>query len=116
MATSTHVTTSIESGVLIARLTTSALSEYEAGVIGTQIKDEAPGATWKVVIDMTEVVHIASAGLGMLVDIRNTAKKYDGEMAACGISPQIMEVMKMTHLHKIFVITKDVKGAVKKVK
>ncbi|MFG0275444.1 MAG: STAS domain-containing protein [Phycisphaerales bacterium] len=114
MAESTHVDSEVRKGVLVATIKASNVSQYEADVIGEQLQREAPGAGWKIAIDLAQVKLLASAGLGMLVALGNTARAKKGKLMIAGAGPEVTQVMKMTRLDRIVPMAKDIDVAVKK--
>ncbi len=114
MAETTHVTTEVSGGVLVANLKTPSLSEYEAGVIGKQVAADAPKSGWKVLLNFEEVQFMASAGLGMVVSLANQAKKSGGKLIISNVNSEISTVLKMTKLDKLFPIEKTAEKAIKK--
>lgn len=114
MAEATHVDSEIRGGVLVATIKASNVSQYEADVIGEQLQREAPGAGWKVAIDLAQVKLLASAGLGMLVALGNAAKAQKGRIIIANAGPEILQVLKMTRLDRVVPVAKDLDAAVKK--
>ncbi len=55
-----------------------------------------------IVLDFTDVEFINSSGLGSCVTIHRNATGGKRKVALFGVCPNIMEVFKMTHLHKLF--------------
>jgi anti-sigma B factor antagonist len=61
----------------------------------------------QVVLDFTSVKFMASAMLGKLVALQKKCVEYRAKLKLCGISPEIMEVFKITKLNKVFDIQSD---------
>ncbi|MEC9373623.1 MAG: STAS domain-containing protein [Planctomycetota bacterium] len=116
MAEATHVITEPKDGALIARITTPTLSEYEAGVVGKEIENEAVKHGWKVALDFTRVEFMASAGIGMIVSILNQSRNQGGKVVVFGMREELLKVIRMTKLDKLFAIEKNEAGAMKKLK
>jgi anti-anti-sigma factor len=55
----------------------------------------ANGVT-KMVIDLTGVDYLDSAGLGMLVYAYGTLNEKQGVLRLCGVAPRVLSVLKMT--------------------
>ncbi|MGA2233600.1 MAG: STAS domain-containing protein [Tepidisphaeraceae bacterium] len=66
--------------------------------------DRAAGAGW--VLDLSNVTYLNSAGLGMLVNIRQKVKQSRGKLAICGLSPRMMDLFKSCCLERLFLIVK----------
>mgnify|MGYP003442390987 CR=1 FL=1 len=67
----------------------------------------------KLIIDFTTVTYLSSAVLGKLMAIHKGVSATKGILVLCGITPNILEVFKITKLDKLFTIESDVKNAVK---
>lgn len=91
------------------------IGDREAQIITGEIEQAAALANWRVAIDMSRVTFLASAGLGVLVSAHNAAKGAKGKMAVYNIPPSLMEMLKLTHLDKLFVIKPDQAAAIKAV-
>ena len=64
-----------------------------------------------LILDFHNVQFLSSAVLGLLIRISKKVYERDGQLRLCGISPQILEIFKITRLSKIFDIYEDVRGA-----
>jgi len=115
MATSTHVSTTVEGGVLIANITTNSLSQYEAGVVETEIVKEAPRTNWRIILNFEPVQFLASAGIGMIISLHRQAKSHSGAIVVCNLANDIHEVMKMTRVDRLFPIVDSLEAAKKKI-
>lgn len=116
MTTSLHVQTGLKEGVLVARITTNSLSQYESGVVENEIAEAAPASGWRVVLDFSEVRFLASAGIGMVISVLRKCKDNKGALVVCGMGDDILNVMKMTKVNKLFTIVDDADAAIKKLK
>ena len=94
---------------------TAQIGDREAQIITGEIEQAAGPAGWRVAIDMSQVTFLASAGLGVLVSAHNTAKQSKGKLAVYNIAPSLLEMLKLTHLDKLFVIKPDQASALKAV-
>lgn len=61
----------------------------------------------QVILDFAPVEFMASAMLGKLVRLNKQCKEYRVKLKLSSISPPILEVFKITKLHKVFDIQKD---------
>jgi len=81
------------------------LDEGNISEIGTTLKsliDEAVKP--KLLLDFSNVDHLSSAALGMLINVNTEIKKKDGQLRLANIKPQIFEVFVITKLNKLFKI------------
>ena len=67
----------------------------------------------KLIIDFNSVVYLSSAVLGKLMAIHKGVSGTKGFLVLCGITPNILEVFKITKLDKLFSIELDIKDALK---
>lgn len=58
----------------------------------------------KILLDFSNVDHLSSAALGMLINVNNRVKQHNGQLRLANIKPQIMEVFEITKLNKLFKI------------
>ena len=56
----------------------------------------------KLVLDFSNVDHLSSAALGMLINVNNRVKQRNGQLRLTNIKPQIFEVFVITKLNKLF--------------
>jgi anti-anti-sigma factor len=61
----------------------------------------------QVILDFTPVKFMASAMLGKLVQLEKKCKEFKVKLKLCGVSPDIMQVFKITKLNKVFDIQPD---------
>jgi len=57
---------------------------------------------YRVVVDIEGVEFMDSTGLGVLVSALKRAKEHDGEISIVCTSPQILRVLAITGLDKVF--------------
>ena len=78
--------------------------------LGTMI-DESENP--KLLLDFSNVDHLSSAALGMLINANNRIKQRNGQLRLTNIKPQIYEVFVITKLNKLFRILPDRAEALK---
>lgn len=74
----------------------------------TKLLDESKGG---VVLEMSEVSYISSAGLGDLVRITALANSQGAKFRLAGVSPFVDAVLKTTRLDKFFDVSKNLDTA-----
>lgn len=112
---STFLSTEVVSGVLVAKLRCEKVAERESAVIAGELTPLLQGHAWKVVLDLQEVMLLASVGLGALVTLNMNCKANGGKMAVCGVGNDLMDVLRITRLEKVLSIVKDRDSAIKAV-
>jgi anti-anti-sigma factor len=69
--------------------------------------DRSGGKTFNAwVVDLSRINYLNSAGLGLLVNIRQKVRSNKGKLAICGLSPRLVELFKSCCLERLFVIVK----------
>ena len=74
------------------------------------------GDTPRMVIDLGNVSHLSSAALGMFLVLKNTVEARGGGMAIANVKGDLMQVFKLTKLHKVLRIFDDTDAAVEALK
>jgi anti-anti-sigma factor len=94
------------------RILTPQIGEREGQIIVNEIAAAAaPG--WLVAVDLSQVAFVASAGLGALVGIHNSAKAAEGRLTVYGVAPELLQMLKLTRLDKLLTIKPDREAALK---
>jgi anti-anti-sigma factor len=70
----------------------------QLGALVTQLVDDAPF----VVLDLSGVDSIDSAGLGLLVRLRTTLHHAGGDLKLCAVPASVLRVLQVTRLGDIF--------------
>jgi anti-sigma B factor antagonist len=71
----------------------------------TQLMDEGH---YRVVVDLEAVEFMDSTGLGVLVSCLKRTKEHQGELALVCTAPQILRVLSITGLDKVFTVRQSV--------
>jgi len=61
-----------------------------------------------IVIDMSQVSYVDSAGLGTLIERHNAIVAYDGKLVLCGVQEHIRRLFDLTGISKLFVMIDEV--------
>ena len=56
----------------------------------------------RLLLDFSNVDHLSSAALGMLINVNNRVRQKNGQLRLAAIKPQIFEVFVITKLNKLF--------------
>ncbi len=67
----------------------------------------------KIIMDMTEVTFLSSAGLRILLLIYRQATAKDGRVVLVGLSEEIKDTMTMTGFLKFFVVAESLENGLK---
>ncbi|MCC9620341.1 STAS domain-containing protein [Thalassospira sp. MA62] len=86
----------VQTILMIGRLDSSSAAEAEATV-----KAVIEQGADRLLIDMSALDYISSAGLRVVLVAAKNMQKTGGSMAVCGMSPSVREVFEMTGFLKI---------------
>lgn len=78
------------------KITSSTSDEFR-----TTVRELIPG-TKRLVLDLTDVKHMDSAGLGALVGVWITAKRAGCELRLINLNKRIRDLFRITNLGKVF--------------
>ena len=81
----------------------SILNQLEVESIGKELLTIATkSACSQIVVDLTGVDFLSSAMIGVFIRFKMRLKKRDSELKLCNISPELMELLKVTNLDAVF--------------
>ena len=75
------------------------------------IKDRIQGGPRKLVLDLTNVNFLDSAGLGMLVVCSSVMQQAGGRLMVAGAAGKVKQVLELTHIDKVIGIYPDLASA-----
>ncbi len=104
-------TETVRNGVL-AKILIEKVSDYESTVLCNELNQVGEGARWRMVLDMSRVQLLTSAGIRVLITMHTAAAKNKGKFIIAGMSDELLELIKMTRLDKMFSMVKDSKKGV----
>jgi anti-sigma B factor antagonist len=76
------------------------------------VRELAQEQCLKVVIDMGQTLFLDSSGCGGLVSSLNTLLNNNGEMKIARPTPRVIEILRLTRLHRLFEIHNSIEAAV----
>ncbi len=71
---------------------------------GEECFDRITNGQANMMIDLSKVGYIDSSGLGVLISIQKSARMNGGSLVLVGMSQQVKNTMRMTHLDDFFEI------------
>ncbi len=116
MADSTSLQTSIQGSVSIARITTEKMGGFEAPALTTELIALVESQPWPIVVDLSAVQILGSQGIGVLLNLRKACDARKRHLALAGVSEEIMMMLKISALTKLFTIKGSIDDAIKAVK
>jgi len=107
---SLFVDISFSNGVMNACIVGPRVGEREATVVANalnaQLKEYGDKVT-SLVLDFSEVQFVSSLGLGMCIDVRNTAEQINASTTIAGLTTHLKELFEMMRLDRLFTITSN---------
>lgn len=70
----------------------------------------------KIVVDLTDIVYLSSAGMRLLISMTKKLHGKGGEVCFFGMSDDVLEIIKMAGFERILKITKTRNDALKSLK
>jgi anti-sigma B factor antagonist len=103
---SSPIAVSQHAGIFVCEFTTSKiLDESNIKEIGDTLNSLIDRNDYhRLLLDFSNVEHLSSAALGMLINANNRLRQRNGQLRLTRIRPQIMEVFTITKLNKLFKI------------
>lgn len=88
----------------IATVVFEKVGSREAPIVQQELFNAAEETSWRIVVDLTPVTLLASMGLGALVSLHKRCKEESGAMVVCGLGAELLSLLKLTHLDRVFKI------------
>lgn len=88
----------------------------EATSLRTHVKkllSQAGSAPPLIILDLSNVQYVDSAGVGALVGLLTSARSAGGELKLVGLNDRVRQVLKITRLIDVFRVHANVEDAVK---
>jgi anti-anti-sigma factor len=67
----------------------------------------------KLVLDLSEISYVNSAGLRMLLSLKKQMKSAGGKFIVCSLRPEVMEIMKICGFDHVLEFAKDDEDALR---
>lgn len=104
---SLFVDISFSNGTMNVCIVGPRIGEREATIVANAVNAQLKQCGKKVkslVLDFSEVQFISSLGLGMCIDVRNTAEQNNGSTSIVGLTSHLKELFEMMRLDRLFTI------------
>ncbi|RMH29389.1 MAG: anti-sigma factor antagonist [Planctomycetota bacterium] len=116
IAETTHAAVVDHQGVAVATILCERYSEHEAKPIEHDLLSAAQRCANRLVIDMSKVAMLASAGIGSLISLHQACVKAGGKMAICGLDDNIAKMLSLTRMDKMLTIVDSPEAAARAVR
>ena len=107
MIESTHLSAEFVNGVLVAAIRTEKVSDYESNIISAELKGALAKSKPRLVLDMSAVMLLSSAGIGMLLDLLRMCQSAGGKFAMCAMDEDVLGSLRVTKMDRLFNIRPD---------
>lgn len=94
-------------GAAVARILREKVSEYEADIIRNEALAAIDAGSTRLALDLSEVQLLTSAGLGALITLDRECRARKGRLVLFGVSDQLLSLLKVTRLDRVFSIKPD---------
>ncbi len=101
-------------GMLVITAKGPSITESDATSVLAEVVGDVEGSGGRVLLDMTRVEYMSSAGISMLVQLREACGKAGGSLAISGLASPIASVLKTTKVDRLFTIFKTREKALAK--
>lgn len=105
--TSTYLHVRPGPGATVARILREKVSEFEADIIRNEALAAIEAGSTRLALDLSEVQLLTSAGLGALITIDRECRARNGRLVLFGVSDQLLGLLRLTRLDRVFAIKPD---------
>ena len=95
-------------GIAVVRLSGGLTLVTSLKIADSQIQSAIEAGVSKMVIDLTAVEYVDSAGLGMLMYAYGMLNEKKGALRVCGVTDRVLSLLRMTKTDMFLPIDKDV--------
>lgn len=88
----------------LATVLSERYAEHEGQAIESDLLSAAERCGHRLVVDLSKVLMLASAGIGSLIKVHQTCAGKGGKLAICNIDPNITQMLKIAKMDRLFVL------------
>ena len=103
-------------GTLVAEMLSRELTDLESGAVFEDIVRAARDLGWRVVVDCTKFETLSSSEIGMFVKLQRLCAKNTGSVAMCGLSEDLLSLLRLTRTDHLFTIAQTREEAIRLLK
>ncbi len=86
---------------------TGDLDARSAGDLKLTLNEKIEGGKVWILVNLSEVPYMDSAGLGVLVSGLKNTNRQNGDLRIYGLQPDVRNIFELTRLNKVFQIFED---------
>jgi anti-sigma B factor antagonist len=102
----------LESGVLLLKLSGTITMGSQLQSFEWAVEEETKKNNNRIVVDLSQITYLDSAGVGVLVGCHGVAKNSGGAMRLAGPTDRVKAIFKLTGLEKVLHIDATLDAAV----
>lgn len=102
-------------GYAAATVKTERIAEREGPILVTELSQAAKSRDHRIILDLAEVYLISSAGIGSLVQLHRACAADNGKLVLFGLNRELLELLRIGRLDRMFNIAKLREDAVEAV-
>jgi anti-sigma B factor antagonist len=100
-----------DDGCAVVTLTGPITLGSSLSVAESQVRSLINGGARKIVLDLSRVDYVDSAGLGMLVYIYGSLCSRGGSLRLCGVAPRIASLLEMTKMSTLLSVDQSLQDS-----
>lgn len=104
---SVHIEAERVGPVLCVLIKDEHITEREAGILYDETDAQIDDRCTAIVLDFSQVMMLASAGIGTLVRLHKRIGERKGTLAVCAMSEELAELFKLTRMDKLITVKPD---------
>ena len=101
-------------GVALIRLK-GAMAKWDIDILILAIDKCFAHRMYRIILDLSETTHVASAAVGTFLNINDRAAKQRGKLVRAGAGPGVLSIFNRLGFQDLFVMAPDVKSALRAV-
>lgn len=91
----------------VAVIVCNSVGQRETTVLTAELVAAGEKTNWRLAVDFSNVGMITSVGIGMLVTLHNRTKAAKGCLVFFGVRKELMELLRLTRLDRMFSFAAD---------
>lgn len=97
---------------VIYNLSGRLIGEHDGMALIESVSNHVAGGHKNIIIDMSELEHINSSGLGVLITLLTKIRKADGELSLASPAENVSNLLTITKLNTIFKVFRTIDEAI----
>jgi anti-sigma B factor antagonist len=108
-------TTEDKEDYIVFAITGSLMEKSQARVFLDEVEELLLRDVNRFVVDMSGITYLNSSGLNVLINLLAKARRSGGEVVICSVPQKIKELLLITKLNTVFIVTESVDEGVEKI-